>query len=318
MKRYYFLRIFIVIFTLAISSTAYCIDVLNSFEGTYLAGSRACEGSFLILQKENITWDDCKKVSYRVLDVDNKYILLEIRKSSKCHYPFPFIRLEGVFSDKSEPNKWGSIAIYGYNTRSQALSDNYQMSCSAGRVDPSLAEDQTAIFLHSKSAAKREEALHNINLQPHRERNKYNEKGLNDPSPLVRSTAAYFLRGNPSHFLPLLISIMAHDSDQTVRYRAAESLMEFVNSNGSDGCMDIDVIVSHLDMILSSLHDPKISGMIVSILGANYSGEKFLPCCMPNGARLRVLQELRNEQAKNPNDFLLKAIRNVESCKSTQ
>jgi len=187
---------------LAASSVVYGAEVSLSFIGTYQGVlQRACMTSLIVLGKENIRWDrECerKNVPYTVVEADEQHVLLELH-SSDCR--LPFLRLGGSEPDDANFVQDG-LRVSGFRTRSEALADNSGLDCHYRRVDPELAEDQTARFLHSESAAEREKALDIINQQIHPESDKYNEIGLRDPSPAVRARAASFLGGDPDHFVP--------------------------------------------------------------------------------------------------------------------
>lgn len=163
------------------------------------------------------------------------------------------------------------------------------------RIDPTLAEEQTANFLNSKSATERKEALQKINQQTHPERHKYNEIGLRDPSPDVRDIAAWFLRGEPSHFVPMLINVMANDSDTKVRASAGYSLTHFYTDNGSKGDLYIKPLEDNLDKLLIGLKRVETVRSVVEILGSKYTGGSFAPCFMSDKNREKVLKAIRNQ-----------------------
>jgi ankyrin repeat protein len=165
-------------------------------------------------------------------------------------------------------------------------------------IKPPLAEDHTESFLHSKSATERKEALHEINLQGdrgHPERDKYNEIGLKDPSPDVREIAAYFLRGEPEHFVPILINVMADDPDAQVRASAGYSLSSFYTDNGSDGDDYIRPLEDNLEKLLSGLKHAETLRSVVNILGNRYAGVSIAPCLMSVKSREEVLSALKNQ-----------------------
>lgn len=157
------------------------------------------------------------------------------------------------------------------------------------RIDPSLAEDQTDRFMHSKSAPERKEALQKINQQIHPERAKYNEIGLRDPSPEVREIAAYFLRGDPNYFVPILINVMANDPNANVRSSAGSSLSSFYTDNGTEGYDYIKPLEDNLDNLLKGLDNVETVGLVVDILGS----DSFAPCYMSMKNREKILNALR-------------------------
>ncbi len=280
-----------ILLVLAISSVAFGAEVPLSFIGTYLGESSACLGSTIVLRKENITWDECKSknVPYTVVEADEQHVFLELN-SSDC--PLSFIRLEGSKLDDAN-SVWGELRVSGY----EALKSTYSLDCHYFRVDPSLAEDHTESFLHSKSAIERKEALHQINLQGdrgHPERDKFNEIGLKDPSPDVREIAAYFLRGEPEHFVPILINVMADDPDAQVRASAGYSLSSFYTDNGSDGDLYTKPLEDNLEKLLSGLKNAETLRSVVDILGSRYAGVSIAPCLMSFESREKVLSALKS------------------------
>lgn len=281
-----------IVLVLATSSVPFGAEVPLSFIGTYRGESRACLGSTIVLRKENITWDECKSknVPYTVVEADEEHVFLGLH-SSDC--PLSFIRLEGSKLDDANAVH-GELRVSGY----EALAATYGLDCRYFRVDPALGEDHTERFLHSKSATERKEALHKINLQgdqEHPERDKYNEIGLKDPSPDVREIAAYFLRGEPEHFVPILINMMADDPDGKVRASAGYSLSSFYTDNGSDGDDYIKPLEDNLEKLLSGLKHAETLRSVVDILGNRYAGVSIGPCLMSVKSREKVLSALKSQ-----------------------
>jgi uncharacterized protein YecT (DUF1311 family) len=306
-----------VLLALAVSSVAYGAEVPKSFIGTYQGVlQRACMTSLIVLGKENIRWDrggERKNVPYTVVEADEQHVVLELH-SSDCR--LPFLRLEGSKPDDANFVQEG-LRVSGFRTRSEGLTDNDGLDCHYRRVDPELAEDQTARFLHSESAAEREKALDVINQQFHPESDKYNEIGLRDPSPAVRARAASFLRGDPGH-VPLLIKAMAHDPDPKVRANAGDSLSSFYRGidsapegdSGPDGDSDADdgsagdndsvadpriiLLEQNLDDLLIGLKTLTTLRFVVEILGGG-DYDDSLVCHMSAKSREKTLNAL-NEQ----------------------
>jgi ankyrin repeat protein len=162
-------------------------------------------------------------------------------------------------------------------------------------IKPPLAEDHTESFLHSKSATERKEALHQINLQGHPEQAKYNEMGLKDPSPDVREIAASFLVGEPEHFVPMLINVMADDPDARVRASAGDTLDHFYTDNGADGDLYIKPLEDNLEKLLSGLKNAETIRSVVNILGNRYAGVSIAPCDMSVKSREKVLSALKKQ-----------------------
>ena len=319
-----------ILLALAASSMAYCAEVPLSFFGTYQGVlERACMTSFIVLRKENIRWDrgrERKNVPYTVVEADERHVLLELH-SSDCS--LPFLRLDGSKPDDANFVQDG-LRVSGFRTRSEALADNSGLDCHYRRVDPGLAEDQAARFLHSESAAEREKALDIINQQFHPESDKYNEIGLRDPSPAVRARAASLLGGDPDHFVPLLIKAMAHDPDPKVRANAGESLSSFYRDidhgpecdSGPDGDYEADdesakdneyardnepagdnesatdpritLLEQNLDDVLMGLKELTTLRSVVEILGGG-AYDDSLVCHMSAKSREKTLNALNDQ-----------------------
>lgn len=263
----------------------------DAFWGTYQGFSRACQTSFLVIDQYTVSLDECKKSPYTTIESGHDHILLEIKSSEKCNQQI--IRLE-----HEKPNDlplFGGFVVKIYENLQKAEEDNASVICNYGPVDPSMAEDQTVAFLNGKTGAEREDALHKINLQIHPERDKYNELGLRDTSPDVRETAASFLRGNPDHFVPMLISVIAHDADSSVRASAGYSLSHFYTDNGADGYLYITPLEKGLDELLSGLRNTETLRSIVNILGERYTGESVAPCYMSVENRKKVILALKEK-----------------------
>ncbi len=304
-----------ILLALAVSSVAFGAEVPPSFIGTYQGESRACMTSIIVLRKENITWDECKSknVPYTVVEADEQHVLLEI-SSSDCY--LPFVRLEG--SKQDDPNSvQDGLRVSGFRTRNEAFAGNLGMDCHYYRVDPALAEDQTASFLNSKSATERQKALEVINQQGHPERDKYNEIGLRDPSPVVRAKAASFMSGD--HSVPLLIKAMAHDPDPKVRASAAHSLSSFYRDidSGPEGDSDADdesvrdkdsaknkdsaadpritLLEQNLDDLLIGLKRLTTLRTVVEILGGEYDYGDSVVCRMSAKSQEKALSALKHQ-----------------------
>ena len=299
-----------ILLVLAVSSVAYGTEVPLSFIGTYQGESHACMPSIIVLRKENISWGECKSknVPYTVVEADEQHVFLELH-SSDCR--LPFIRLEGSKLDDANSVQDG-LRVSGFRTRSEALSDNYGLDCHCFRVDPALAEDQTENFLHGKSATEREKALDIINQQIYSEKDKYNEIGLQDPSPAVRTKAASFLRGYSDHSVPLLIKAMAHDPDPKVRASAAGSLADFYRDidyssdsasdednpsggdNDSGGAPSITPLEENLDDLLIGLKRLATLHSVVEILGGDDYGDSVV-CRMSAKNQEKTLNALKHQ-----------------------
>ncbi len=170
-------------------------------------------------------------------------------------------------------------------------------------------EELRRTFLRHRSADVRGAALSDLNRQNDPDSHKYNQIALRDPSPKVRSVGAFWLRG--TEFVPLLVDVMATDKDPEVRRSAAFNLSSFYTDNGQDMCKDVMALVASLDGLLTALKDEETERPVTDILGARYSGETFLPCCMPKAAKQRVVQALlERPQANN----VPEALKNVQGC----
>jgi uncharacterized protein len=172
------------------------------------------------------------------------------------------------------------------------------------------------IFRETKSESKRRKALIAINFGDHPDRQKFNNIGLGDPSPLVRERAVGFLSGDEKEFVPKLIKFMATDASPEIRFTAADSLSHWYTDNGADG--DATLITRDIDLVLSALDDPQTMRPVVEILGARYSGPTYLPCRMPKNVRSRVIKALQKTIKKAhgyASDGLREALDNTSSCK---
>jgi uncharacterized protein len=269
------------------SRLASSADQADTLWGTYQGFSRACQASFLVLDKNRISLDECKEASYTTIESDSKHILIEVKPSVGC--TSEIIRIE------REKEPFGGFTVKKYDNRKKAVEDDYNFYCSYGQVDPSMAKDQTNNFLHGKTGEERRDALRKINGQLHPERDKYNEIGLHDKSPLVRATAAFLLRGNPDRSVPMLINIMVDDPDANVRRHAGSSLSHIYTDNGAEGFLHIKPLESNLDKLLKGLKNVETLGPVVAILGSRYTGDSVAPCYMSVKSQEKVLLALRNE-----------------------
>jgi hypothetical protein len=277
-----------------IISTLICIPITcfagstGSLFGTYQCFSRACQNSFLVIDKDTVSLYECKKAPYTTIESDDDHIIIEIKPSTICAQQV--IKLE-----HEKPKSFSGFVVTTYENRQKAKENNPGSICSYGQVDPSMAEDQTVNFLTGKTGLERKDALHKINLQGHAERDKYNEIGLKDPSPDVREIAAAFLRGDPERFVPMLIDVMAHDPDLSVRRSAGFSLSHFYTDNGSEGDLYIKPLEKNLDALLSGLKNTETIRSIINILGSRYTGGSFAPCYMSPESKKKIIIALEKQ-----------------------
>ncbi len=263
----------------------------DTFFGVYQGFSRGCQSSFIVLDKDKISIEECKKASYKIIRSESEYSVIELRRpSSKCEFKFVRIERGQTFNE--------SIGVKLYDDAQKALSDNYSVYCVYLKVDPSTAKDQTVKFIHGKTGKARQEALHKINLQLREDRDKYNELGLKDKSPAVRETAAFFLRGKPNRFVPMIINIIANDPNSEVRASAGYSLSSFYTSNDSEGDLYIKPLERNLDKLFKGLKRVETVRSVVSILGNGYTGDSFAPCFMSATNREKIISALK-EQLKS-------------------
>ncbi len=263
----------------------------DSFWGTYQGMSRACHSSFIVLDKDKVSIDECEEASYTTIESDSEHILMEVKPSQRCRWRL--IRIER----ENKPD-YGGIVVKTYDNPKGALKDNYNLYCVYEQVDPSLAKDQTERFLNAKTGKERKDALHKINLQERQDRDEYNEIGLRDPSPEVRIIAAFFLRGNPDHFVPMLINVIASDPDARVRGSAGASLTHFYTDNGSDGYLHVEPLENNLEKLLSGLENLETLGSIVEILGGRPAGDSILSCYMSAKSREKAVIALNSPLKK--------------------
>jgi hypothetical protein len=256
----------------------------DTFQGAYLGTSRACLSSLLVLNKNEVSIDECRKTSYRVILSESNYIIIELKKpSSECG-----IKRIKIERDKELRTDSFGVTLY-YDT--QASSKDGGSYCSYDKVDRFMVKK----FIHGKTGKVRQEALHKMNLQMHPDRNKYNEFGLNDKSPAVREIAACFLRGKPDRFVPMLIKVIAYDPNSGVRASAGYSLSHFYTDNGSEGDLHIKPLERNLDTLLIGLKRVETVRSVVDILGNRYTGNSYAPCYMSAKSRKQILKALINQ-----------------------
>jgi hypothetical protein len=275
----------------------------SSFFGTYQSSSmRDCEISFLVIDKDKVSIDECKKLSYRIIDTDEHYTIIDVMPSRACARKLIKIErkeqqyeAEGKGPRSDVPTFINFIVTIYENYDNNAKTNKPVETRSYRQVNPSKAKDQTIIFLTGKTGPERKEALHEINLQCYSEREKYNEIGLRDQSPDVRDVAVWFLRGEPDHFVPMLINTMALDPDAKVRASAGTSLSHFYTDNGSDGDIYIKPLEKNLDKLLLGLKNVETLRSIVEILGSRYAGDSVAPCYMSVKSQKKTLDALKNQ-----------------------
>lgn len=249
------------------------------------------------------TLSGVKLLVERGADVSGKYGQMALSLASARNQPEIVKYLKACGAESPAPAMPSKKKPFSVDTSSSEAGhfDNKDMPPPLPTIEeikPPLAEDHTESFLHSKSATERKEALHQINLQGdqgHPERDKYNEIGLKDPSPDVREIAAYFLRGEPEHFVPILIHVMADDPDGQVRASAGHSLSSFYTDNGSDGDLYIKPLEDNLEKLLSGLKNAETLRSVIDILGNRYAGVSIAPCLMSFESREKILSALKSQ-----------------------
>ena len=254
------------------------------------------------MNKQTINMDECKSIPYKIIEIDARHIVIEILPLNSCNYRI--INLERKMvqynakrkGSRTEIPKFIKYTVETYQDSDDIKGHKALIVRNYLQVDPSKAADQRMRFLKNKSAKLRKDALHEMNLQCYEDRDKYNEIGLKDPSAEVRHIAAYFLRGEPNHFVPLLIYVMANDPDSSVRASAGYSLTHFYTDNGSDGDLYIKPLEDNLDKLLIGLKKVETVRSIVEILGSRYTGGgSFAPCFMSEKNRRKIINALRNQ-----------------------
>lgn len=145
--------------------------------------------------------------------------------------------------------------------------------------------------------------------------------GLQDSSPKVRETAAYFLIHQS--LLPKMIHVMAGDFNHKVRQSAAMGISQWITDNGADDCNSVDVVVKNIDELLLGLRDDSTFEYVVEVLGSRYAGSTPLPCCMASSVKERVVASLRSYRSVPPAhtiasyfslSFVDKALGNIAEC----
>lgn len=247
---------------------------LSPFFGVYKGYSQACLNSILVLTDETIGMNDCRELPYDVLESGSDHVLIKPRSSSKCDIP-----IMKLSHDK--PSE--VMPIFG-----RYLVEMSGGGCIYESVDASMAEDQTVIFMNSKTGKGREDALHKINLQGHPDRNKYNELGLKDSFPEVRKTAAYMLWMDLTKLTPILLKVMTSDPDQKVRLSAALNLHCQFTCNGTKYTTeDIEVLESDLPLLGKAVRDEVAGRYVVEMLD-------FVWCDMTEKARVSITAVLES------------------------
>jgi hypothetical protein len=273
----------------------------NSFLGTYETSTRDNIASFLVIDKESLSIDECKKLPYKTIESSKNNIVIDVKLSKACSRKI--IKIERreeqmKVESKGHPSDIPTILrfiVTIFKNYDDVKTNKPLETRRYMRVDPSKANDQVKAFLTGKTGKKREEALHEINLQGYENRDKYNEIGLRDHSPNVRKTAVWFLRGEPNHFVPLLINVMVHDQDAKVRASAGFSLSHFYTDNGSDDFLYIKPLEDNLDKLLMGLKNVETMRSVVEILGNRYTGRSFAPCYMSIQNKEKIIEALKEQ-----------------------
>src|SRR5512145_323577 len=284
----------------------------DGFIGTYQSMyTKDCETLFLIIGKDNISINECKKLSYKIIDSGTNYVVINTVPVPVC--PQKTIKIERknipLKAESKEPlsiEKGSDVKPFAgcivttyesyFNSRKYKplQTQNYR------EVEPYKADDQIIAFRNGKTTLQRKQALHEMNLQCYPDRNKYNIIGLKDSSAEVRSIAALFLRGKPNHFIPLLIDAMINDPNADVRYSAAFNLSECYTSDDSSGKQHIEPLENNLDKLLIGLKNPQIGIYVANILGLSTTSTSVSSCHMSNNNRKKILKVL-NDQLKEIN-----------------
>lgn len=261
--------------TEAYSSRVKEINDIYPFFGVYQGFSRACQNSILVFTPETIGLDECRELPYAIQESDNEHALIKPRSSSKCD--IPAITLSHEKPAAGLPVFGGFVVEWGSGGR-----------CNYGPVDASIAEDQTIVFMNSKTGKDREDALHKINLQGHPDRNRYNELAIKDSFSEVRKTAAYMLRMDLIELTPILLKVMTNDPDLKVRLSAALNLHCQFTCNGTEySIKDIEVLESDLPLLEKAIRDEVAGRYVVEILD-------FVWCDMTEKSRASITAVLES------------------------
>jgi len=101
---------------------------VEDFYGTYRAGSRLCWGTPLVLTVKTVTVEDCRRVSYRVLEQKGKDLTIElINRPKKC--VIPAVRFGGL-------TEHGGIALYIFESLDDIPINRYVSYCTYGKIQP--------------------------------------------------------------------------------------------------------------------------------------------------------------------------------------
>jgi hypothetical protein len=272
----------------------------DSFFGTYQSDIGDCQVTFLIVDKDKVSFDGCKKLPYKTSEVAEHHIVIDVMPSKACARKIIKIerkeqqyKTEGK-DPRSDVPTFVSFVVTIYENYDDTKTNKPMETRNYMRVDPSKAYDQKAVFLTGKTGLQRKEALHEINLQCYEERDKYNEIGLNDPSPDVRAIAAGFLSGMPYHFVPMLINTIANDPNAKVRASAGYSLSHFYTDNGAEGYLYIKPLENNLDKLLMGLRNVETVRPVVEILGSRDG--LVAPCYMSVKNKKKIVTALKKQR----------------------
>jgi hypothetical protein len=172
------------------------------------------------------------------------------------------------------------------------------------------AEDRLAFLRQAEQSAEQSNDLDYLN--------RLFAEALGDPSPQVRSYAAYGLRD--SKYVAILITTMTIDPDRGVRQLASDGLDHWLTDNGVETCQDSATVEKNLNQLLKGLDDFYTVQNTVEILGARYSGGEPLVCCMSDASRNAATSALQGLKTKPlmhrgwASGFVDQALKNDSNC----
>lgn len=99
-----------------------------------------------------------------------------------------------------------------------------------------------------------------------------------------------------------------------------------MTSNGSENCGDVEIVERNLSNLLDAMYDVDTSRSVVDILGAGFSGDTPMACCMSQDGKNKTVNALNNLKDNMPYDansqnlrYALEgvgeALENISNCK---
>lgn len=123
--------------TLALLSFACGVSAVEelpaSFIGTYVGGSRLCEGSRLVLTAKTVSWHDCKSAKFTVLEAQDEAVTIVLEKLDRCPAAISLIRTVPQF---------GGYQLRSYYKEKDLQEKSPTLICSYGGPKTSLGNQK--------------------------------------------------------------------------------------------------------------------------------------------------------------------------------